>query len=195
MRFTSFPSIKRTSFVAMIAAIFVERNFHIGFNQRAFVGQFKLHIPDVESSFYPHTLVIGLDRQDFSRLVVDTRRVIKVFGAKQQVEFVGRNHVRGIGKKEIRIGFEVYHAIVFQETAIAFEEKSARKSLVYILHLRVAERQLQLLHLVGGEETVDNLDIGTQESHVGKPLFQRHFCAFPHPCTLYVHPNKVDFGV
>ena len=51
----------RTALVAMVGTVVVEFYFHVGFFQFAFVGQAILHVLDVQTTLYPHALVVSLN--------------------------------------------------------------------------------------------------------------------------------------
>ena len=123
--------------------------------------QVELHIFYVESALYPHRLIVGLNIQDFPCLVVDSFSVIEVFGAEEHVEGIVFHHIRGVCEEEIRVGLEMYDAIIDKETSVSLQEESGSKALMHILHLRVGEGKPYLLHLILGKEAVDYLDIGT----------------------------------
>ena len=89
----------------------------------------------------------------------------------------------------------MHDAAILQETAIALQEIRARQSLAGILHLRVAERQPDLAHLVGSEEAVDDLNVRAQEGHILQALLQRHLRSRPHAGTLDVDTDEVHLWI
>ena len=68
--------------VTTIAAIIVERNLLVRLHQFALTWQLKLHVLDVESALYPHTLIVSLDGENLACHVVDALMMIEVFGTK-----------------------------------------------------------------------------------------------------------------
>jgi len=61
---------------------------------------------------------------------------------------------------------------IYQETTITIHEEGRSQTLMHVLHLRIREGKPYLLHLIFAKETVDNLNAGTQESHILQPFFQ-----------------------
>ena len=82
-------------------------------------------------------------------------------------------------------------AAVNEESAVAVHEIGAGQSLAGVLHLRVAERQPYLLHLILPEEAVDNLNVRAQEGHILQPLLQGFGGTCPHTCALDVNTNEI----
>ena len=121
--------------------------------------------------------------------------MVQVFGAEVQRQLVLLHHISGIGKEEVGIGFQVYRPTVHQETAVTFHEVGRRQALPGVLHLRVAECQPYLLHLVWSEETVYYFNVGAQEGYILQPLFQGLCGTCPHPCSLDVDTDEVLVGV
>ena len=177
----------------MVRAVVVEFNLHVGFLQHARTGQLELQVLDGEAAGEPHGLVVGLDggRNAVAALGISG---IEVGGAGEHRQVVVLNQTGGVGEKEIGVGLQVDDAAVGEEAAIAFQEPRRRQPLAGTFHLRVAERQPYLLHFVGGEETVDELDAGAQECHILDAFLFHHFCAGPHACSLDVNANVVLAG-
>src|SRR3712207_324367 len=179
----------------MIASIVVKRNLNVGFLQLNAVGQPEFQVFYVQSALYPHALIISLYRQNLTRFVVNTLRMIKVFRTQQDGQTVQLNHQPCISKEEIRVGFQMNRAPVNEEFAITIHKESRSQSLMRVLHLRIREGKPYLLHLIRREEAVDNFDTCTQESHILLPFFQRFLGTRPHTGTLYVYANKVYLRV
>ena len=57
-------------------------------------------------------------------------------------------HVGGVGKEEVGVGLQMDDAAVDEELAVALHEVGRREALAGVLHLRVAEGEPDLLHLV-----------------------------------------------
>ena len=64
-----------------------------------------------------------------------------------------------------------------------------------ILHLRIGECEPYLLHLVGSEEAVDDLDTRAQKRHIGEVLLQGLLCSRVDAGPLDVDTNEVDIGI
>ena len=69
-------------------------------------------------------------------------------------------HISGVSEEEVRVGLQVYGSFVGEEVAITLEEVCGCEALARVLHLRVAECEPYLLHLVFAEEAVDYLYVG-----------------------------------
>ena len=61
--------------------------------------------------------------------------------------------------------------------------------------MRVGECEPNLLHLARCEETIDYLDIRSQESNVGQTFAQRFGSTAPHTGSLDIHANEVAVGI
>ena len=87
------------------------------------------------------------------------------------------------------------HSPIHQEMAVAVHEVGGGEALTRILHLRVAEGEPDLLHLILPEETIDNLDICAQESHVLESFVQGLCSTGPHAGALDIHTHEVHLRV
>ena len=105
------------------------------------------------------------------------------------------HHIGGVGEKEVGVGLEMDDAVVDEEAAVALHEVRRCQPLAGVLHLGVAERQPYFLHFARGKEAVDNLDVGTQESHVSKSLLQSLCGSRPHAGSLDVDTYEVHVGI
>ena len=86
-------------------------------------------------------------------------------------------------------------ASVDKKTAITLHEVCTGETLAHILHLRIAEREPNLLHLVRTEEAVDDLDVGAKECHILKSVVKSLRCTCPHTCALDVDTDEVDIRI
>ena len=59
-------SLLRTALVAVVGTVVVQLYLHVRFFQVCSVRQAELQILDIQPSFYPHRLVVGLDIQKLS---------------------------------------------------------------------------------------------------------------------------------
>ena len=105
------------------------------------------------------------------------------------------HHVRGVGKEEVGIGLQVDDATIDEELAIALHEIGGRETLAGILHLRVAEGEPDLLYLVFCEETVDDLDVRTEEGDVLQSFVEGLSGPRPHAGSFDIHPDEVHLGI
>ena len=120
----------------------------------------ELHVADIEATGNPLCFVESLDGQNFASLLIDTVGMIEIFGAEEQGQTVCLDHVGGIGEEEVGVGLQVDETSVNEKMAVAVHEISTGEPFAWILHLGVAEGKPDLLNLVFGKETVDDLDIG-----------------------------------
>ena len=56
-----FCLVLRTALVAVVGTVVVEFDFNVGLDELVITGQTELHVLDVQSTGYPHRLVVGLD--------------------------------------------------------------------------------------------------------------------------------------
>ena len=88
----------------------------------------------------------------------------------------------------------MHYASICKKVSVSFHEESACEPLPWVFHLRVAEGEPYFLHLSFLEESVDNLDVGSEECHVFQVFLHSLFCARMHSCAFYVHSDEVDVG-
>ena len=105
------------------------------------------------------------------------------------------HHIGGVGEKEVGVGLQMDDATIDEELAIALHEIGRGKALAGILHLRVAEGEPDLLYLVGGEEALDDLDVGTEEGHILQSFVEGLGGSCPHAGSLDVDTDEVHVGV
>ena len=120
--------------------------------------------------------------------------MVEVFGAEEQGQVIMLLHVCGIGEEEVGVGFQMHRSTVYEEVAIALKEECRGETLARVLHLRVAECEPYLLHLILAKEAVDNLDVGAQECHILQSVGYSLCGSCPHTCSLDVNANEVDIG-
>ena len=120
--------------------------------------------------------------------------MIEVFRAEKQRQVIALLHVCGVCEEEVGVGLQMNRAAVLQEAAVALHEVGRGETLARILHLRIAEREPDLLHLAFSEEAVYNLYVRAQKRHVLKSFAERLRSAGPHACALNVYANEVDVG-
>ena len=84
---------------------------------------------------------------------------------------------------------------VLEEAAVALQEIGGREAFRGLLHLRVGESEPYFIYLPGSEETVDNLDVGAQESYVFQSLVQSLGGTTPHAGALNIDAYEVAVGV
>ena len=126
---------------------------------------------------------------------VAARRTIQVFRTEFQGQVVLLHHICGVGEEEVGVGLQMDDATIDEETAVAVHEVGGGETLARVLHLRVTERQPYLLYLIRSEETVDDLDIRTQEGDILQSFLDSLCGTRPHTGSLDVHPDEVYVGV
>ena len=178
----------------MVAAVFVKWDLHVRLCQLSLPRQEELGVSDVQSAFHPHVLVVGLDGQD---LGIDAfyLRMVEIVGTADQGQVVDVHHITGIGEQEVGVGLQVHLAAISQEVTVALEEICGGEALARILHLRVTEREPDLLHLILSEEAVNDLDVGTEEGYVGQSFFQCLLGTGVHAGSLDVDTHEVDVRI
>ena len=136
-----FRFVLAATLVAMVGAIVVELDFHVGLFEGDSVGQVPAHIPDVQATGYPHALVIRL-YGECGWFDVSRRKfvVIEVFGTEVERQVVFLNEISSIGEEEIGVGLQVNGTTIYEEVTITLLEVCGRQALARILHLGVAER-------------------------------------------------------
>ena len=105
------------------------------------------------------------------------------------------HHVGSVGEKEVGVGLQVDDAAVDEKLAVTLHEIRRRETLAGILHLRVGEGEPDLLHLVLGEESLDDLDVGAEESHILQSFVDGLGGPCPHAGSFDVDADEVDVGV
>ena len=121
--------------------------------------------------------------------------MIEVFGTEEHRQMILLHHIGGIGEEEIGISLEMDDAAIHEEVAITVHEISGGKTLARILHLWIAEGKPYLLHLVLDEEAVDDLNVGTQESHVLLSFLNGFLGSCPHTGALDIYSDEIHLGI
>ena len=88
----------------------------------------------------------------------------------------------------------MHESSVYEEAAVSLHKICAGETLARILHLRVAEGEPYLLHLARGEEAVDYLDVGAQESGGFGVLPPELLCSGVHARSLDVDSDEIYVG-
>ena len=117
--------------------------------------------------------------------------MIEVVGLHQHGHPVLFKKKRRVGEEKLRVGLQMHRAAISEEPPVALEEECRRQTLTRVLHLRVAERQPDLLHLTGRKEAVDNLNIRSQKGHVRQVFLKSLLGPCPHSRPFDVYPDKV----
>ena len=121
--------------------------------------------------------------------------MIKVVCSFLNGQMVVLHHVGGVGEEEVGVGLQVDDAAIDEKLAIALHEIGRRESLAGVLHLRVAEGEPDLLYLVLGKESLDDLDVRAEEGDVLQSFLECLGGTSPHAGTLDVDTDEIDVGV
>ena len=87
------------------------------------------------------------------------------------------------------------NAVGHEELTIALHEIGGGETLAGVFHLGIAEGKPYLVHLIGSEESLDDLDVGAQESHILQSFVQGLRSTCPHAGSLDVHTDEVHIGI
>ena len=181
--------------MAVVAAVFVERNLLLALRQLTLLRQAELQVLDVQPAAYPLLLVVGLYAQYALHLLVGPDAgqllVVEIVGHVILWQVVVLHHQTRVGKKEVAVGFQVDEAAVLQEAAVSLQKVGGGQALGHLFHLRVAEGEPDFGHLARRKEAVDKLDVRAQEGHVGHALAQRLGGTGPHARALDVDAYEV----
>ena len=135
-----------------------------------------------------------MDGEDRPCVGIERIVVIQVFGGHEHGQGVLLHHELSVGEEEIGVGLQMHQSAIHEEAAVALHEECAREAFARILHLRVAECEPYLLHLSGGEEAVDYLDVCSKESCISESFLKGLLGARVHSCPLDVDADEVHVG-
>ena len=108
---------------------------------------------------------------------------------------VGLRHLFGVGEQEVRIALQMDQSSGLHDVGVAIHETGAGKSLVDLLHLRIAEGNPDLGHFVGGEELLNQLDVRANKGHISEVCLQGLGSSRPHACPLDVDADEILVGI
>ena len=89
------------------------------------------------------------------------------------------------------VSLEVYNSARLEEITVARHEKRSRKALLLAPYLRISKGDPDLGDLSGSKKGLDELDTGTEKSHIGKAVFLSVLGAFPKAGALDVYSDII----
>ena len=182
------------AFGAVVRPIGVHLDLHVGLDEGALLRQGELQVFDGESPVEPLVFVVGMDAEDeaYGMVRLAGEGMVEVVGGEEEWQAVYGDNVAGVGKEEVGVGLEMHRAAVGKEMPVALQEECGGEAFGGLLHLGVGEGEPNLRHLSGGEELVDELDVGAQERHIAQPFAEGFGGSVPHTRPLDVDADEVE---
>ena len=159
-------------------------------------GQRKTGVGDRKTHFEKTFLVSRFDRKH----LVGIPRTVDVGVRNLAGKGVAANDLVGIGEQVFRVGLEIDPPCGFQQPGVVFEEQRRGETLLgpAAFELRIGKGDPDFVHLVFGEQAVDELHARAQEARIGDLPLGDALRAAPHAGALDVDADivarRVVFG-